>query len=33
MLTPLDGPITRPALAALAVRFGHARLIDNVLLA
>ncbi|MDD2519796.1 MAG: pantoate--beta-alanine ligase [Kiritimatiellae bacterium] len=31
-LTPLDGPITRPALAALAVRIGQPRLIDNTVL-
>ena len=31
-LQPLDGPITRPALAALAVRVGQPRLIDNTIL-
>lgn len=31
-LAPLDGPIATPALLALAVFFGHIRLIDNVVL-
>ncbi|NLG35245.1 MAG: pantoate--beta-alanine ligase [Lentisphaerae bacterium] len=31
-LHPLDGPIARPALAALAVRVGRPRLIDNTVL-
>lgn len=31
-LAPLDGPLSAPALLALAVRFGKTRLIDNVLL-
>jgi pantoate--beta-alanine ligase len=31
-LEDLDGPITRPALLSLAVRFGATRLIDNVVL-
>ncbi|MCA9540860.1 MAG: pantoate--beta-alanine ligase [Myxococcales bacterium] len=31
-LQPIEGPITRPALLALAVRFGATRLIDNTVL-
>ena len=31
-LEDLDGPLTRPALLSLAVRFGTTRLIDNVVL-
>ncbi len=31
-LSPLHGPVTRPALLALAVFFGKTRLIDNVVL-
>ena len=31
-LLPLSGPIVRPALAALAVRIGKPRLIDNATL-
>lgn len=31
-LAPLENPVRRPALAALAVRFGATRLIDNTLL-
>ena len=31
-LEALEGPVTRPALAALAVRFGGTRLIDNTVL-